>query len=118
MRVRVRTSGGGVHRIGGRPSTSTIVRSCQSERMLMRPMPVPAILLVLLVAAAMASPSPARAVEAVPDEPGAFVLPDAAVLQTVVADVDVNGSTDVVRLVRGDGDAALVEVWVERESGW
>jgi hypothetical protein len=86
--------------------------------MLMRPMPVSAILLVLLVVVAMSSPSPARAVEAVPDEPGAFVLPEAAVLQTVVADVDANGSTDVIRLVRGDGDAALVEVWVERGSHW
>jgi hypothetical protein len=86
--------------------------------MLMRPMPVPAILLALLVAVAMASPSPARAIEVVPDEPGAFVLPEAAVLQAVVADVDADGRTDLVRLVRGDGDAALVEVWVERGTHW
>ena len=87
--------------------------------MLMRPMPVSAsFLLALLVAAALVSPPQANAVEAVPDEPGTIVLPDAPILQTVVADVDADGLTDLVRLVRGDGDAALVEIWVERGSRW
>src|SRR5918994_1532689 len=49
---------------------------------------------------------------------GTGVLPDAPILQTVVADVDGDGRRDLVRLVRGDGDAALVEVWIERGQTW
>ena len=83
-----------------------------------RPMLVPVALMALLVAAPTALPAPPNAIEAVPDEPGAFVLPDAQILQTVAADVDGDGRREVVRLVRGDDDAALAEVWVERGPSW
>ena len=74
----------------------------------------PAVLLALLVAAPMTPPSPPNAIGAVPDEPGSFVLPDAQILQSVVADLDGDGRRELVRLVRGDQDAALAEVWAER----
>ncbi|MCA1568960.1 MAG: hypothetical protein LC798_01305 [Chloroflexi bacterium] len=82
----------------------------------------PAMLLALLLAAPMpagdAEPDLPAAIAAVPDEPGATVLPDAAILQTVVADVDADGIREVVRLVRGDGDAVLAEVWESNEGIW
>lgn len=78
----------------------------------------PLVLLALLVAAPIAVPSTPNAIGAVPDEPGAFVLPEAAILQTVVADLDGDGRRELVRLIRGDGDAALAEVWVEKGPGW
>lgn len=78
----------------------------------------PVVLLALLVAAPIAVPPTSNAIGAVPDEPGAFVLPDAPILQTVAADLDGDGRRELVRLIRGDGDAALAEVWVERGSSW
>ncbi len=78
----------------------------------------PVALLALLVAAPIAVPPTSNAIGAVPDEPGAFVLPDAPILQTVVADLDGDGRRELVRLIRGDGDAALAEVWVEKGPGW
>src|SRR5688500_182153 len=102
MRERSRTSGGGVHRTRG----CDMVRSCQSRRMLIDPMPALIVLLTLSVAAPMTPPSPPpTAIPAVPDEPGAFVLPDAPILQTVAADLDADGRRELVRLVRGDGEA-------------
>ena len=76
------------------------------------------VLLALLVAAPIAVPPTSNAIGTVPDEPGAFVLPDAPILQTVVADVDGDGRRELVRLVRGDGDEALAEVWVEKGAAW
>lgn len=85
----------------------------------MRPMLVPAVFLALLVATPVSVPRPApNAAQAVPDEPGAHVLPEAATLQVVAADLDDDGSRELVRLVRGDGDAALAEVWSERGGTW
>ena len=78
----------------------------------------PLVLLALLVTAPIAVPPTSSAIGAVPDEPGAFVLPDAAILQTVVADLDGDGRRELVRLIRGDGDAAMAEVWVEKGPGW
>lgn len=78
----------------------------------------PAVLMALLVAAPIAVPPTPNAIGAIPDEPGAFVLPDAPILQTVAADLDGDGRRELVRLIRGDGDAALAEVWVERGSNW
>lgn len=78
----------------------------------------PVVLLVLLVAAPIAVPPTPNAIATVPDEPGAFVLPDAPILQTVAADLDGDGRRELVRLIRGEGDAALAEVWVERGSSW
>lgn len=87
--------------------------------MLIDPMPALIVLLTLSVAAPMTPPSPPpTAIPAVPDEPGAFVLPDAPILQTVAADLDADGRRELVRLVRGDGEAALAEVWVERAASW
>ena len=90
--------------------------------MLMRPMLPPAALLALLLAALIpgldaGSDLPA-AISAVPDEPGAVVLPDAAILQTVVADLDADGSREIVRLARGDGDAVVAEIWGLDAGGW
>ncbi|MGH2382754.1 MAG: hypothetical protein ACRDG7_16255, partial [Candidatus Limnocylindria bacterium] len=76
----------------------------------------------LLLAAPMPVPDavtdPPAAIAAAPDEPGAIVLPDAAILQTVVADLDADGAREVVRLVRGDGDAVFTEVWGLSAGGW
>lgn len=81
-------------------------------------MPVPIVLLALLVAAPISLPPGTAAIAAVPDEPGAFVLPDAPILQTVAADLDADGRRELVRLVHGDGDAVLAEVWVARGARW
>ena len=81
-------------------------------------MPAPMLLLALLVAAPIPLPPLPTAIGAVPEESGAFVLPDAPILQTVVADLDGDGRREVVRLVRGGGDAVLAEVWVERGPRW
>jgi hypothetical protein len=81
-------------------------------------MPVPIALLALLVAAPISLPPGTAAINAVPDEPGAFVLPDAPILQTVAADMDGDGHREVVRLINGDDDAVLAEVWVERDPSW
>ena len=80
---------------------------------------VPALLLALLVVMPASVPRPAPdAVRAAPDEPGAHVLPDAAILQVVAADLDGDGTRELVRLVRGDGDAVLAEVWADRGGTW
>ncbi|MGH2418258.1 MAG: hypothetical protein ACRDFY_07975, partial [Candidatus Limnocylindria bacterium] len=81
-------------------------------------MPAQMLLLALLVVAPIPLPPSPTAIAAVPDEPGAFVLPDAPILQTVVADLDADGRRELVRLVRGDGEAVLAEVWVERGASW
>ena len=78
----------------------------------------PVVLMALLVAAPIAVPPTPNAIGAVPDEPGAFVLPEAPILQTVAADLDGDGRRELVRLIRGDRDAALAEVWVERGASW
>lgn len=77
-----------------------------------------AVVLIPILLATLAAPGAVRAVDALPAEPGTVVLPDAEILQTVTADLDGDGSRDLVRLVRGDGGAALAEVWVERGDGW
>lgn len=82
------------------------------------PMPALAALLALLVAAPIPVPPSPGAIGTVPDEPGVVVLPDAPILQTVAADLDGDGRRELVRLVRGDGEAALAEVWVERGPTW
>ncbi|MGI8999774.1 MAG: hypothetical protein ACR2GO_08725 [Candidatus Limnocylindria bacterium] len=85
-------------------------------------MPLPALFLVLLLAAPMpnvsAGPEMPLPIAAVPDEPGVTILPDAAILQTVVADLDADGEREVVRLVRGDGDAVLAEIWGLDAGRW
>lgn len=90
--------------------------------MLMRPMLLPATFLALLLAAPMPgmNPGPGQttAIAEVPDELDAVVLPDAAILQTVVADVNADGGREVIRLVRGQGDAVLAEIWGRNAGGW
>lgn len=86
--------------------------------MLIRPMLLPATLLALLLAAPVSGPARATAVAAVPDEPGAVILPDAPILQTVVADVDADGRREVIRLVVGAGEAVLAEVWGLEAGRW
>ena len=86
--------------------------------MLTGPMLLPATLLALLLAAPVSGPAQATAVAAVPDEPGVVILPDAPILQTVVADVDADGRREVVRLVVGPGEAVLAEVWGLDAGRW
>ena len=86
--------------------------------MLTGPMLLPATLLALLLAAPVPGPAQATASAVVPDEPGVVILPDAPILQTVVADVDADGRREVVRLVIGAGEAVLAEVWGLEADGW
>lgn len=75
----------------------------------------------LLALAIGLSPIPARPTDAagpIADEPGAIVLPDAPLLQAVAADLDGDGSRELVRLIRGAEDAALVEVFSLGSRGW
>ena len=77
-----------------------------------------ALLMVLLVAAPVDGVTAPLAVASVPDEPGSTVLPEASILQAVVADVDRDGSRDLVRLVRMGDDGVGAEVWTARGDGW
>ncbi|MDQ3691958.1 MAG: hypothetical protein M3406_18370 [Chloroflexota bacterium] len=79
---------------------------------------LPTVLLLLSVIAPMPGPEHPSSIAAVPDEPGTVVLPDASILQTVAADVDEDGRREVVRLVRGDGEAVLAEVWGQDAATW
>ena len=113
---RSRASGDGIQSTGGGDIGHG--RIMPERRYAHPPMLAPVVLLALLVAAPIAVPPTSNAIGAVPDEPGAFVLPDAPILQTVVADIDGDGRRELVRLIRGDGDAALAEVWVEKGPSW
>ena len=87
--------------------------------MLTRPMLLRAVLpALLLLAVSLATARPVAAIAIIPDEPGVVVLPPAAILQTVAADVDADGRREVVRLVRGPGDAVLAEVWGPDGDAW
>jgi hypothetical protein len=77
-----------------------------------------AVLLASLVAAPIALPAPSNAIVVIPDQPGTTVLPDAPTLQALVADLDGDGRRELIRLVRGDDDAALVEVWGLVAGDW
>ncbi|MDQ4034688.1 MAG: hypothetical protein M3153_02060 [Chloroflexota bacterium] len=77
-----------------------------------------ALLALLLVTPLPPGHGPPEAVAVVPDEPGAVVLPDAAILQTVAADLDGDRRREVVRLVRGADEAVLAEVWGQADDGW
>ncbi len=78
-----------------------------------------ALLFAALVAGGPALPPPApTAVPAIPDEPGAFMLPEAPTYQAVAADLDGDGANEVVRLVRGERASTLAEVWREDVTGW
>jgi len=77
-----------------------------------------ALVLVFTVAAPVAGAPAPLAVASVPDEPGSVVLPDASILQSVAADVDLDGSRDLVRLVGTAEDGVEAEVWSAREEGW
>ncbi|MGZ8480951.1 MAG: hypothetical protein ACXWWO_00670 [Candidatus Limnocylindria bacterium] len=77
-----------------------------------------AALLGLAIGLSPMSTHPADAAGSIADEPGAIVLPDAPLLQAVAADMDGDGSRELVRLVRGDDDAALIEVFALAPQGW
>ncbi len=82
---------------------------------------LPITLLVVLLAAPMPGSKPGPApvfIAAVPDEPGVAILPAASIFQTVAADLDDDGRRELIRLVRGDGDAVLAEVWGRQPAGW
>ena len=88
------------------------------DAMLAVPMVLRAALLAVAIGMSPTSAEPAIATDAVPDEPGAVVLPDAEILQAVAADVDGDGSRELVRLVRVGEDAAFAEVWGLGPEGW
>jgi len=78
-----------------------------------------AVVLSALVAGGPAlQPPSSTAVRVVPDEPGAVVLPDAPTYQAVAADVDGDGTRDVVRTVAGERGAIVAEAWAETDGGW
>src|SRR3990170_8951725 len=78
-----------------------------------------ALLFAALVAGGPALPPPApTAVAAIPDEPGAFMLPEAPTYQAIAADLDRDGANEVVRLVRGARASILAEAWREDANGW
>lgn len=79
---------------------------------------VRAALVALALALAPFSIPPVDAVSVIPDEPGATVLPDASILQAVVADLDADGSRELVRLVSGKDGEALAEAWQLGGNGW
>ena len=60
----------------------------------------------------------AMAVPVVPDEPGAIMLPERQTYQAVVADLEGNGSRDLVRLVHGVLGSIQAEVWRHGDGGW
>lgn len=94
--------------------------------MLMPPMLALAPILAMLLAAPMPGlvpvstpkPGPPNAAVTVPDEPGVNVLPDATILQTAVADLDRDGAREIVRLVRGEDEAVLAEIWGMQAGEW
>ena len=78
-----------------------------------------ALLFAALVAGGPALPPPApTAVSVIPDEPGAFMLPEAPTYQAVAADLDDDGANEVVRLVSGERASILAEAWREDVDGW
>src|SRR3990170_4078551 len=77
------------------------------------------LVLAALVASGPALTPPApTAVGVVPDEPDAFMLPEAPTYQAVAADLDGDGPREVARLVRGERGSILAEAWTEVDDGW
>lgn len=54
----------------------------------------------------------------VPAEDDAFVLPEAGTYQALVADLDGDGSRELVRLLDGERASLAVEVWRRAGAGW
>ncbi|MCV0402917.1 MAG: hypothetical protein K5924_04290 [Chloroflexi bacterium] len=73
---------------------------------------------LLLVGGFLPPAADPPAIAVVPDERDTVNLPDAAILQTLVADLDGDGAREVLRLVRGPDDEALVEAWAQGPAGW
>ena len=55
---------------------------------------------------------------AIPDEPGAEVLLEAAVYQSVAADLDGDAGREIIVLTHGDGSAIAASAWGETDDGW
>ena len=89
----------------------------EPERYAGRPMLVRAALLALAIGLSPVSVTLADAAGPI-DEPGAIVLPDASILQAVAADLDGNGSRELIRLLRDESDEALAEAWSLGAEGW
>lgn len=77
-----------------------------------------AVALALAVAGAGLAPPAPLAIGSVPDEPGAFMLPEAPTYQAVAADVDGDGARDVVRLAGSGRDAIDIEAWSFAGGEW
>ncbi|HEX5040858.1 MAG TPA: hypothetical protein VFW95_12075 [Candidatus Limnocylindria bacterium] len=80
---------------------------------------LPAVLVAVVAAIGpVLPPDPPAAISVVPDEPDAFVLPEAATYQAVAADLDGDGAREIVRLVAGQGAAIEAEAWAQDADGW
>jgi hypothetical protein len=78
-----------------------------------------AVAFALLIGAGPALPPAAPpAVVAVPDEPGSMMLPEVPTFQAIAADLDGDGTREVVRLVGGPRGSIRVEAWAMRDRGW
>ena len=55
---------------------------------------------------------------AVPDEPGAEILVEAAIYQAVAADLDGDAAREIVVLTHGDGSTIAASAWQETDAGW
>ena len=55
---------------------------------------------------------------AIPDEPGAEVIVEAAIYQAVAADLDADGAREIVVLAHGDGSAIAATAWGESDGVW
>jgi len=79
----------------------------------------------LLLAIALAGPpslgpgtAHRPAVGSIPAEEGAVLVPNVPTLQALAADVDGDGRRELVRLIRDEESATLVDVWRLGDAGW
>lgn len=77
-----------------------------------------AALLALAIGLSPVSARPADSTGPIADEPGAVVLPDAPTLEAVAADLDGDGSRELVRLVLDESDLPFVEAYGLGVDGW
>ena len=55
---------------------------------------------------------------AIPDEPGAEVIVEAAIYQAVTADLDSDGAREIVALTHGDGSVIAASAWRDDDGTW
>lgn len=72
----------------------------------------------MLAAALAIAVTAGPALVGIPDEPGAQVVLEAAIYQAVAADLDGDGSREIVVLTHGDGSAIAAAAWRDTAAGW